>query len=116
MDNKAVGWKFFDIFAMYLAYFGSKFVGNDLLVLCGNLFDTELVKIFTLFCICYNASGKDVKIAMAGTVLLFGLQYGMAKTNECKNYMDKTNPSATINNTSMFPFVLVPPPMPTTAP
>lgn len=82
--------KYADALVAYVAYFGSRYVGNDIQVLCGNIFDHPLVKTFTLFCIMYQAA-KDVKIALAMTVVFLVFQFILSRTKKCAPYADKTN-------------------------
>jgi len=75
----------------YMAYFGSKYVGNDIQVLCGNLLDHPYMKTFTLFCIMYQATDRfDLSIIMTSFFLV--LQYVMSLQPICNKYIDKTSP------------------------
>ena len=86
------GRKVFKAFGSYFAFFGSRFVGNDIQLLCGNYFDHPIVKTFTLWCIMYNAS-DNVKIATAVTLVILLLQYILSNVDACKPYEDKLGSS-----------------------
>ncbi len=76
-------------FVTYMAYFGAKYVGNDIQVLCGNILDHAWVKTFTLFCIMYQAA-DDVKLALCLTVFFLIAQYSVSLSPTCNSYVDKT--------------------------
>lgn len=74
----------------YMAYFGSRYVGNDIQVLCGNIFDHPYVKTFTLFCIMYQAS-DNLNIATTMTLFFLTIQYFLSNVSTCKPYVDTTS-------------------------
>jgi hypothetical protein len=76
-------------FATYMGYFGSRYVGNDIQVLCGNIFDHELVKTVTLFCIMFQAT-DNVRIALWLTFALSVIKWVMTEWPVCDRYVDKT--------------------------
>lgn len=73
----------------YMAYFGSRFIGNDIQVLCGNLLDTPLMKSFSLFCILHNTI-DNMNIALAMSIFFVLFQYLMSILPACNKYTDKT--------------------------
>jgi len=79
--------------AAYMGYFGSRYVGNDIQVLCGNIFDHELVKTFTLFCIMFQVT-DNVRIALWLTFALSVIKGIMTVWPVCDRYVDKTIPTA----------------------
>jgi hypothetical protein len=81
--------KFFKGIISYMAYFGSRFVGNDIQLLCGNVLDHPVAKTFTLFCIMYQATDSfDMAVAM--TLFFLIVQYAMSISPACNKYVDKT--------------------------
>ena len=80
----------------YMGYFGSRFVGNDIQVLCGNVLDTPLAKSFTLFCIMYQAT-DNLNVALSMTLVFVIIQYLMSISPSCGKYKDKTT-SKHVNN------------------
>lgn len=72
-----------------MAYFGAKYVGNDIQVLCGNILDHAWVKSFTLFCIMFQAT-DNVKLALAMTCFFMTCQYLLSLSPVCDKYVDKT--------------------------
>ncbi len=73
----------------YMGYFGSRFVGNDIQLLCGNILDTPLAKSFTLFCIMYQAV-DNLSLALVMTLFFISVQYVMSINPACNKYVDKT--------------------------
>jgi hypothetical protein len=73
----------------YMAYFGAKYVGNDIQVLCGNILDHALVKSFTLFCIMFQAT-DNLKLALLMTAFFMTCQYLLSLSPVCNKYVDKT--------------------------
>jgi hypothetical protein len=73
----------------YISFFGSRFVGNDIQVMCGSLFDTAPGKTVTLFAIMYQAS-QDVRTALYATIFFMALQYTLSLFRGCGPYIDKT--------------------------
>lgn len=82
--------QYVDAIVAYVSYFGSRFVGNDLQVLCGNVFDHPIAKTFTLFCIMYQAS-KSVKVATVMTTFFLFFQFILSRNRDCSPYRDKTS-------------------------
>ena len=82
--------RFFQTVIAYMAYFGSRYVGNDIQVLCGNIFDNAYVKTFTLFCIMMQAAEANVTIALIMTICFLFAQYLMSRSAKCRPYADKT--------------------------
>jgi hypothetical protein len=72
----------------YMGYFGSRYVGNDIQVLCGNLLDHPIAKTFTLFCIMMQAT-DNLKLAASMTLFFLVVQYIMSVTEPCNKYVDK---------------------------
>jgi hypothetical protein len=85
MDEK----RFIAAIVAYISFFGSRFVGNDIQVMCGSLFDTQLGKTVTLFAIMYQAS-QDVKTALYVTLFFMLFQYTLSFSTFCGPYVDKT--------------------------
>jgi hypothetical protein len=82
--------KCFRALVSYMGYFGSRYVGNDIQLLCGNIFDHPVVKTFTLFCIMFQATNSfDLGLTM--TVVFLILQYVMSISPMCNKYIDKTS-------------------------
>lgn len=81
--------KAFKAFATYMGYFGAKYVGNDIQVLCGNIFDHAIVKSFTLFCIMFQAT-DNLRIALGMTAFLLTCQFIISLSPVCGKYVDKT--------------------------
>jgi hypothetical protein len=95
--------RYFDAIAAYVAYFFSRYVGNDVQLLCGSVLDTPFMKTFTLFCVLYLAGGKNVKIALTMTIVFLLFQFFLSKNQNCGPYTDKTNVNPSklnIENTS----------------
>lgn len=83
----------------YMGYFGSRYVGNDIQVLCGNLLDHPIAKTFTLFCIMMQAT-DNMKLAVGMTLFFLIVQYVMSITAPCNKYVDKTSATkVNIHNT-----------------
>lgn len=76
-------------FVTYMGYFGAKYVGNDIQVLCGNILDHAWVKTFTLFCIMYQAT-DDFKLGIFLTVFFMIAQFIVSLSPNCNSYVDKT--------------------------
>ena len=85
MDHK----RFTAAVVTYISFFGSRFVGNDIQVMCGSLFDTSLGKTVTLLAIMYQAT-QDVRTALYATVFFMTLQYICSRLRACGPYIDKT--------------------------
>ena len=73
----------------YFTFFLSRYPGNDLQTLCGNLFDTPVAKTIILFVIVYS-SCRNWKVALLMTSIFLTLQYTMSKYNQCGPYPDKS--------------------------
>jgi len=86
----------------YMGYFGSRFVGNDIQVLCGNLLDTPLVKSFTLFCLMFQAT-DNINIALCMVIVFIVLQYAMSTCDACGKYVDKTTTKRVRNVGTAWP-------------
>ncbi len=87
-------------FVTYMGYFGAKYVGNDIQVLCGNIFDHAVVKTFTLFCIMYQATDR-VHLALLMTVFFMTFQFILSMTTTCNKYIDKTT-STSVDRTAVI--------------
>lgn len=97
--------KWFKCVCSYLSFFGSRFVGNDIQLLCGNILDHPFVKTFTLFCIMYQASNSfDIAIKM--TVGLLIAQYLLSMLSVCQNYVDKTQVKPELIKTKNVPWAV----------
>ena len=81
--------KFTAAIVTYISFFGSRFVGNDIQVMCGSLFDTPMGKTVTLFAIMFQAS-QDVRVALYATLFFMTLQYILSWSRFCSPYIDKT--------------------------
>ena len=73
----------------YMAYFGSRYVGNDIQLLCGNIFDRAFVKTLTLFCIMFQAT-DNLELAIIMTLIFLVAQYLMSLSPVCTKYIDPT--------------------------
>ena len=73
----------------YMGYFGSRYVGNDIQMLCGNILDHPIIKSFTLFCIMFQAT-DSINLALFMTMVFIVLQYVMSVSSICNKYVDKT--------------------------
>lgn len=73
----------------YMGYFGSRYVGNDIQLLCGNILDTVIGKTFTMFCIMMQATGYNLKVATVMTFVALLVQYLASSVSECRPYRDK---------------------------
>lgn len=80
--------KCFKALVSYMGYFGSRYVGNDIQLLCGNILDHPVVKTFTLFCVMYQAT-DNFDIALIMTIVFLILQYVMSITSICTKYVEK---------------------------
>ena len=89
-------------FATYMGYFGAKYVGNDIQVLCGNIFDHPAVKTLTLFCIMFQAT-DNVRIALSVTMVLLCFQYVISLAPTCGKYLDKTVAKRVDNHGVIWP-------------
>ena len=74
----------------YMGYFASRYVGNDIQLLCGNLLDHPIAKTFTLFCIMFQAT-DNLDLALMMTIGFLILQYVMSLSPICSKYVDKTS-------------------------
>lgn len=90
MTSDQTNRKVFKAVASYMGYFGSRFVGNDIQVLCGNLLDHPIAKTFTLFCIMFQST-DSLNLSIFMTVLFLILQYFMSVSPACNRYIDKTS-------------------------
>lgn len=75
-------------FVTYMGYFGSRYVGNDIQLLCGNILDHALVKSITLFCIMFQAT-DNIKIALSMTAFFLTVQFLLSLSPTCNKYVDK---------------------------
>lgn len=80
----------------YLGYFGSRYVGNDIQLLCGNILDHPVMKTFTLFCIMFQAT-DNFDLALMMTIGFLILQYVMSISPMCNKYVDKTVDKRKVN-------------------
>jgi len=87
----------FKALATYMGYFGSRFVGNDIQLICGNLLDTTIGKTFTLFCIMMQATTYNWQIALLMTLVFLVVQYFSSTLSECRPYRDKLSGDKDIN-------------------
>jgi len=71
----------------FMVYFGTRYVSNDIKTICGNAMDHYAVKIFTVFCIFYQASG-NMYATLTFTLLFSLLQVYMKMYPECKSFKD----------------------------
>lgn len=81
--------KYIDAFVTYVTFFLSRYVGNDVQVLCGSLFDTPIAKTLILFAIMYSAT-KEARVAAVMTVFFLLAQYLLSRNKQCGPYVDKT--------------------------
>lgn len=89
LSSEELNKKIFKAVVSYMGYFGSRFVGNDVQVLCGNLFDHPIVKTFTMFCIMFQAT-ENFNLAVMLTLAALIMQYLMSILPACNKYIDKT--------------------------
>jgi hypothetical protein len=71
----------------YFIFFGTKYIGNDIQNYCGNVMDKTIVKIFTLFCIMYQATG-NFKLALFLTFIFGGFFLFTIHSNHCCSYIE----------------------------
>ncbi len=83
------GKPYLDALLLYFSFFLSRYPGNDVQVLCGNVFDTALAKTVILFAIMYSGS-RDVRVALVMTGIFLSLHYVLSKCEGCGPYADKT--------------------------
>lgn len=83
--------------ASYMGYFGSRFVGNDIQLMCGNLLDTSVGKTFTLYCIMLQATSFNYKFALYATLVCLLGQYLASLYSQCRPYRDKTDKTKSLN-------------------
>jgi hypothetical protein len=88
--------KCFKAVISYMGYFGSRYVGNDIQLLCGNLLDHPIAKTFTLFCIMFQAT-DNLDLAVTMTTFFLIIQYVMSVTPSCNKYQDKTDTKRNVN-------------------
>lgn len=81
--------KCFKALVSYMGYFGSRYVGNDIQLMCGNVLDHPVAKTFTLFCVMFQAT-DNIDLALMMTVVFLILQYIMSVAPFCGNYAEKT--------------------------
>jgi len=81
--------KCFKALVSYMGYFASRYVGNDIQLLCGNLLDHPIMKTFTLFCIMFQAT-DNFDLALTMTIAFLILQYVMSTCTVCTKYVEKT--------------------------
>jgi hypothetical protein len=82
---------------MYNSFFLSRYVGNDIQNLCGNMFDRPLPKTLILFVVMYTGS-RNVAVSIVLTILLIGVQYVMTNKEECKPYKERNYKSSINKN------------------
>jgi len=81
--------KIFKAIVSYMGYFASRYVGNDIQMMCGNLLDHPIAKTFTLFCVMFQATDNfDIALIMTTAFLL--AQYFMSVSPLCAPYKEKT--------------------------
>ena len=83
------GKPYLDAILLYFSFFLSRYPGNDIQVLCGNMFDTPLAKTLIVFVIMYSGS-RDIHVAILMTLVCLGFQYYLSKCESCGPYVDKT--------------------------
>ena len=83
-----------DALLLYFNFFLSRYVGNDVQYLCGNMFDTPVAKTVILFAIMYSGS-RDVKVALVMTAVCLTFQYVMSRCVQCAPYVEKNKHSKT---------------------
>lgn len=89
VDNQTMK-KCFKGIVSYMGYFASRYVGNDIQLLCGNILDHPVMKTFTLFCIMFQAT-DNIDLALMMTIGFLIIQYVMSISPMCSKYADKTN-------------------------
>ena len=89
--------KCFKAIVSYMGYFGSRYVGNDIQLLCGNILDHPVAKTFTLFCIMFQAT-DNLDLAVTMTIFFLILQYVMSILPSCNKYTEKTDTKRKIDN------------------
>jgi hypothetical protein len=82
--------KFINAAVAYFAFFGSRFVGNDIQVTCGSLLDTPLLKTVTLLAIMFQAT-QDLKAAIVCTGAVMVAHYLASTFPQCGPYKDKVS-------------------------
>jgi hypothetical protein len=84
----AAAQKYVNAAVTYLAFFGSRFVGNDVQVSCGALLDTPIAKTVTLVAVMYQAT-QDWRAAFIAAAAVMVIQYVASLTPWCGPYKDK---------------------------
>lgn len=88
--------KIFKAIVAYMGYFASRYVGNDIQNICGNLLDTPVAKTFTLFCIMFQAT-DNLNLSITMTIVFLLIQYVMSITPQCGKYIEKTDAKRKVN-------------------
>jgi hypothetical protein len=74
-----------DALVTYTNFFLSRYVSQDIAMLCGSVFDTPGFKTLTLFGIMYGAT-RNIRLATIFTVVLLILNLFMANNKQCHPY------------------------------
>lgn len=82
--------KYINAGVAYLAFFGSRFVGNDIQVSFGNLLDTPVAKTLTLLAIMYQAT-QNWRIALIVTAAAMFIHYLASLSPWGGPYKDKVS-------------------------
>ena len=88
--------KCFKAVVSYMGYFGSRYVGNDIQLLCGNILDHPVMKTFTLFCIMFQAT-DNFDLALMMTIAFLIVQYIWSISPMCNKYVEKTSDKRRVN-------------------
>ena len=67
---------------VYMIYFGTWYVSNDIKYFCGNIMDHSVVKTFTIFCIVYQAT-EELRMSLIATTIFSFIQYYIAYHPKC---------------------------------
>ena len=67
--------------------FGAKYVSNDISLVCGNIMDSYYVKLFTIFCIMFQAVAS-IQMAFLLTIIFALILYYVKTYANCGPYED----------------------------
>lgn len=82
--------KFANAVVAYFAFFGSRFVGNDIQVTLGGLLDTPVAKTFSLMAIMYQAT-QNARIALICSAVAMIAHYLVSVSPWGGPYKDKVS-------------------------
>jgi hypothetical protein len=84
--------KFIKGVVSFMNFFGTKSISNDIAKSCGNLFDTRLFKLLTLFCIFYQSTdhlGLSVFLVIIFSTFLYAMKQQSSNCSKESQYYKK---------------------------